>query len=100
MSLFDSLKDLGTKIFDVGELSVDNLVFKLHRIVTVVLLLAFSVVTSLGQVYFRRYIFIEMNHFTIDASRLRLRYKSNFIYDSTLVTLLSVSKETKQLTIS
>jgi len=49
MSLFDSLKDLGTKIFDVGELSVDNLVFKLHRIVTVVLLLAFSVVTSLGQ---------------------------------------------------
>jgi len=49
MSLFDSLKDLGTKIFDVGELSVDNFVFKLHRIVTVVLLLAFSVVTSLGQ---------------------------------------------------
>ena len=52
MSLFDSLKDLGTKIFDVGELSVDNFVFKLHRIVTVVLLLAFSVVTSLGQVKF------------------------------------------------
>ena len=50
MSLFDSLKDLGSKIFDVGELAVDNFVFKLHRIVTVVLLLAFSVVTSLGQV--------------------------------------------------
>ena len=50
MSLFDSLKDLGTKIFDVGELSVDNLVFKLHRIVTVVLLLSFSVVASLAQV--------------------------------------------------
>jgi len=49
MSLFDSLKDLGSKIFDVGELAVDNFVFKLHRIVTVVLLLAFSVVTSLGQ---------------------------------------------------
>lgn len=49
MSLFDSLKDLGTKIFDVGELSVDNLVFKLHRIVTVVLLLSFSVVASLAQ---------------------------------------------------
>lgn len=49
MSLFDSLKDLGTKIFDVGELAVDNLVFRLHRIGTVVLLLTFSVVTSLGQ---------------------------------------------------
>ena len=53
MSLFDNLKDFGTKIFDVGEFAVDNLVFKLHRIVTVVLLLSFSVVTSLGQV--RRY---------------------------------------------
>ena len=61
MSLFDSFKELGTKIFDVGEFAVDNLVFKLHRIVTVVLLLAFSVVTSLGQVNFRRYIFIKMN---------------------------------------
>ena len=49
-SLFDSLKDLGTKIFDVGELAVDNIVFRLHRIGTVVLLLTFSVVTSLGQV--------------------------------------------------
>ena len=50
MSLFDKLKNLGTKIFDVGELSVDNFVFKLHRTATVVLLLAFSLVTSLGQV--------------------------------------------------
>ena len=50
MSLFDSLKDLGTKLFDVGEFSVDNLVFRLHRIATVVLLLAFSVVASLSQV--------------------------------------------------
>ena len=76
MSLFDSFKELGTKIFDVGEFAVDNLVFKLHRIVTVVLLLAFSVVTSLGQVNFRRYIFIKMNQY-INASRLRLRYKFN-----------------------
>ena len=60
MSLFESLKDLGTKIFDVGELSVDNFVFKLHRIVTVVLLLAFSIVTSLGQVNFRQYNFIKI----------------------------------------
>ena len=50
MSLFDSLKDLGTKLFDVGEFSVDNLVFRLHRIATVVLLLTFSVVASLSQV--------------------------------------------------
>ena len=73
MSLFDSLKDLGTKIFDVGELSVDNIVFKCHRIATVVLLLAFSVVTSLGQVNFRRYIFIKNESvmaYSIHASRL------------------------------
>ena len=50
MSLFDSLKDLVSKIAGVGELSVDNVVFKLHRIATVVILLAFSVVVSLGQV--------------------------------------------------
>ena len=49
-NLFDSLKDLVAKIAGVGELSVDNLVFKLHRIGTVVLLLSFSVVVSLGQV--------------------------------------------------
>ena len=54
MSLFDSLKDLVTKIAGVGELSVDNLVFKLHRIATVALLLTFSVVVSLGQV--RKYL--------------------------------------------
>ena len=60
MSLFDTLKDLGSKIFDVGELAVDNFVFKLHRIVTVVLLLAFSVVTSLGQV--KRKTFLKVFH--------------------------------------
>ena len=49
-NLFDSLKDLVTKIVGIDEVHVDNMVFKLHRIGTVVLLLVFSVVISLGQV--------------------------------------------------
>ena len=61
MSLFDNLKDLVTKIAGVGELTVDNIVFKFHRLWTVALLLTFSVVVSLGQVrhYFNIYVYCE-----------------------------------------
>ena len=48
--LFDSLKDLVVSIAGVGEVAVDNLVFKLHRIGTVLILLSFVLVLSLSQV--------------------------------------------------
>ena len=48
--LYDTLKDLVVSVVGVGEVSVDNLVSKLHRIGTVVILLSFALILSLSQV--------------------------------------------------
>ena len=49
-NIFVSLQKLILQIHGLDEVCIDNLVFKLHRIVTVTLLLAFSAVLSLSQV--------------------------------------------------
>ena len=48
-SLFDDINNF-LKGFIKGDISTDNLVFKLHRVFTVILLVIFSIVFSLNQV--------------------------------------------------
>lgn len=50
MSLLEGLSIVKDKLFIQDELDIDNIVFKLHRTVTVTILVTFSVLLSLGQV--------------------------------------------------
>ena len=52
MSLFDGLKDVREKLFNFDEINTDNFVCKLHHMVTVIILIAFSILLSLSQVLF------------------------------------------------
>ena len=49
MSLFDGVKDVFDKVFNVDSINIDNFVCKLHYRVTVTILVVFSVLLSLGQ---------------------------------------------------
>lgn len=51
MSLFDSIKDVGGRILAKDPVVTDNFVFSLHHLWTVTLLITFSVLLSLSQVY-------------------------------------------------
>ena len=48
--LFDSFKDVYDKVFTTEAVNIDSIVFKLHYRATVMALVGFSVVLSLGQV--------------------------------------------------
>ena len=54
-NLYDSIKKLIDKVYGIHEISIDNFVFKLHRIGTVTILLMISALLSLSQVRFFKF---------------------------------------------
>lgn len=60
-SLFDDINSLMKEIIK-GDISTDNIVFKLHRVFTVILLLIFSILISTNQVRLNYFWHKHMNY--------------------------------------